>query len=96
MLAAFLLHVFCLRLPFLHCQYLVLLTKPLNKARADDGAGELEQGQMGAELPLEADTQLAESGEPGVRTLDHPAVTTEPFAALAATSCDAALNAAPA
>lgn len=48
---------------------------------------------MCAELALEADAQLAESSEPGMRAFDHPAVTTEPLAALDATSRDSALNA---
>lgn len=69
------------------------LTIPLHEPQADDGAGELEQSQMGTELPLEADAQLAEPSEPGMRAFDHPAVTPEPLAALDTTSCDATLNA---
>lgn len=45
------------------------------------------------ELALEAEAQLAGSGQSGVCAIDHPAVTTKPLAALEATPCDAALDA---
>lgn len=36
---------------------------------------------MDVETPLEANAQFAEAGKPGVRTLDHPAVSSQPFLA---------------
>lgn len=48
---------------------------------------------MSIELPFEADTQLAEAGQPRMGTFDNPAVTTELFAALDTTTSDACRDA---
>ena len=62
--------------------HLEWLTKPINASGADDGAGKGEQRQMGIETPLEADTELAKTRQPGMSTLDHPAIPTQTFGAL--------------
>ena len=48
---------------------------------------------MSLDAALEAHTQLAECCQPGVRSLDHPAVAPEPVMALDAPAGDAVLNA---
>lgn len=51
-------------------------------ANADDAANQRKQRDMNVDAALEASTQLAEGSQPGVRALDHPAMTPEPVIAL--------------
>lgn len=48
---------------------------------------------MNVDAMLESGAQLAEGSQPGVSTLDHPAVATEPIIALDASAGDAILDA---
>ena len=50
---------------------------------------------MGLDAALEAHSQLAKCCQPGVRSLDHPAVAPEPVVALDAPTGDAVLDTAP-
>ena len=54
-------------------------------ANADDAASQRKQRDMNVDPAFEASTQLAEGCQPGVCTLDHPAMTPEPVIALDAT-----------
>ncbi len=49
---------------------------------------------MNIQVPFEANSKLAESGEPGMRTLDDPTMPPQPFAALDTAACDTGLDAA--
>lgn len=51
-------------------------------ANADDAASQRKQRDMNVDAALKASTQLAEGSQPGVRALDHPAMTPEPIIAL--------------
>lgn len=64
-------------------------------SRADNGSGQGEQREMNVEPALEADAQLAETGNPGVDAFDNPTMPPEPLLAFHPTTrntcCDAAL-----
>ncbi len=49
---------------------------------------------MNIEAPLEANSKLAESGEPSVRALDDPTMPSQPFATFDTTPGDTSLDAA--
>ncbi len=49
---------------------------------------------MNIEASFEANSKLAESGEPGMRTLDDPTMPAQPFAAFDTAACDTSLDAA--
>lgn len=58
------------------------LTKRCEMANADDAASQRKQRDMNVDAALEASPQLAECSQPGVRALDHPAMTPKPIIAL--------------
>ncbi|MNY70040.1 hypothetical protein D3C86_2080900 [compost metagenome] len=55
-------------------------------ANADSAASQRKQRDMNIDAVLKASAQLAEGSQPGVRALDHPAITPEPVIALDAAS----------
>lgn len=46
---------------------------------------------MNIQAPFEANSKFAESGEPGMRTLDDPTMPPQPFAAFDTAACDTGL-----
>ena len=65
------------------------LTEPSDLVEGDEAGGEACEGFVDVGALLVADGQAAEAVEPRVGTLDDPAVTAEPLAALDAASRDA-------
>jgi len=58
------------------------LTEPsLDEAPADETGGDVVEGGEDVGAPFVTDGDAAEAGEPGERTLDHPSVSAEAFAA---------------
>jgi hypothetical protein len=50
------------------------LTQVIHEARTDNGSGQGKQRNMNVETTLETDAQFAETGKPGMRALNHPAM----------------------
>ena len=69
------------------------LTKPNQRAQADDAAGQAVQGDMRLGLSFEADTQLSKRRQPRMGALDHSAVTPQSLPALDTSARDAHLDA---
>ncbi len=65
------------------------LTEPSGLVEGDEACREACESLVDVGASLVADGQAAEAVEPGVGTLDHPAVATELFAALDTTTSDA-------
>jgi hypothetical protein len=64
------------------------LTKPLDGAPADEGAAELQEGQMNVVGTLVAHLQTARTVEPAQCAFRHPAITAQPLAGLDAPAGD--------
>lgn len=63
-------------------KYLEPLTKPLNKAQANNGASQRQQGEMNIQPSFETNTQLAKSRQPPMGSLYYPAMTAQSLMAL--------------
>ncbi len=74
--------------------YLESLTQVIHESGADDGGSQDKQSGMNIEASFEANSKLAESGEPGMRTLDDPTMPAQPFAAFDTAACNTSLDAA--
>ncbi len=70
------------------------LTQVIHESGADDGGSQDKQSGMNIEASFEANSKLAESGEPGMRTLDDPTMPAQPFAAFDTAACNTSLDAA--
>ena len=65
------------------------------EAEADEGAGEMQEGEDGGGLTMEAHGQTAEGKDPRIRPFDRPAVATEPLAGLDTATGDPGYDPAP-
>ena len=74
--------------------FLERLTQVINEARTDNGSSQGEQRDMNVETTLETNAQFAETGKPGMRALDYPAIPAEPLLTFHATAGDAGRDAA--
>ncbi|QKM56467.1 hypothetical protein B7759_05022 [Burkholderia glumae] len=70
------------------------LTQVIHESGADDGGSQDKQSGMNIEASFEANSKLAESGKPGMRTLDDPTMPAQPFAAFDTAACNTSLDAA--